>query len=397
MTANPDFPIDRVRAETPACESLLHFNNAGASLQPLAVSEVIREYLALEQQIGGYEAHALKNDDIANFYEAFAKLLGTRAHEIAYVENATRAWDMAFYSLPLKEGDRVLTHASEYASNYLAFMQLEKRRGIDIDIAPSDGSGQVDVDALERTVTPRTKVVAITHVPSQGGLINPAADVGRVAREHDLIYLLDACQSVGQLRVDASEIGCHLLSGTGRKFLRGPRGTGFLYVSDEILDRLDPPFIDLHSAEWTSAHRFEYAPGARRFENWESFVAGKIGLGVAVDYAMEIGLDAIEQRVSGLAESLRDQLSEIDGIEVRDQGEKRSGIVTFTTEREAPRDLVARLRRQRINISSTPRTYAQLDLGERGLEAVARASLHYFNTDDEIARFCRAVAGSEAE
>ena len=391
MTAIPEMPIDRVRAETPACESLLHFNNAGASLQPLAVSEAVRDYLELEQQIGGYEAHALKADDIAHFHDAFAKLLGTRSHEIAYVENATRAWDMAFYSLPLNEGDRVLTHASEYASNYLAFMQLEKRLGIDIDVAPSDGSGQIDVDALDKAVTPRTKVIAITHVPSQGGLINPAVEVGRVAREHGLIYLLDACQSVGQLKVDVNEIGCHMLSGTGRKFLRGPRGTGFLYVSDEILDRLDPPFIDLHSAEWTSAHRFEYAPGAQRFENWECFVAGKIGLATAVDYAMEIGLDAIEARVSALAESLRERLSAIDGVRVRDLGEKRSGIVTFTTQREAAADLATRLRQQRINISSTPRTYAQLDLGERGIEAVARASVHYFNTDDEIARFCAAV------
>ncbi len=397
MSSNSNFPIDRVRAETPACESLLHFNNAGASLQPLSVIDSVRNYLELEQQIGGYEAHALKADDIAHFHDAFASLLGAKPHEIAYVENATRGWDMAFYALPLEEGDRVLTHESEYVSNYLAFLQLEKRRGIVIDVVPSDESGQIDIDALAKAVTPRTRVVAITHVPSQGGLVNPAAEVGRVASEHGLIYLLDACQSVGQLQVDVGEIGCHLLSGTGRKFLRGPRGTGFLYVSDEILDQLDPPFIDLHSAEWSAANRFEYAPGARRFESWECFVAGKIGLGVAVDYAMDIGLDAIERRVIALADTLRDQLSTIDGVTVQDQGQKRSGIVTFTTEREAPGDLVVRLRQQRINISSTPKTYAQLDLGGRGLEAVARASVHYFNTDDEIERFCAAVSDSQTE
>lgn len=393
--ADSDFPIERVRAETPACASLLHFNNAGASLQPLRVSEAVREYLELEQSIGGYEANALRAEAIARFHEAFAELLGAKPREIAYVENATRAWDMAFYSLPLQEGDRVVTHASEYASNYLAFMQLERRRGIVVDVVPSDDSGQIDVDALAGAVTPRTKVVAITHVPSQGGLVNPAAAVGKIAREHGLIYLLDACQSVGQLNVDVREIGCHLLSGTGRKFLRGPRGTGFLYVSDEILNDLDPPFIDLHSAEWTAADRFEYAPGARRFENWECFVAGKIGLATAVDYAMELGLDRIEARVSGLAEVLRAKLESYPGIEVQDQGRTRSGIVTFTSERAEPAELVARLRLQRINISSTPRTYAQLDLGERGLDAVARASIHYFNTQDEVERFCAAVAGGE--
>lgn len=392
MKGDTGFPLERVRAETPACDSLIHFNNAGASLQPKPVSDAVRSYLSLEQEIGGYEAAAAEADRIAHFYDAFAGLLGAKPHEVAYVENATRAWDMAFYSLPLEAGDRILTHASEYASNYLAFLQLARRRGIVIDLVPSDASGQIDVGALAEAIQPRTRAIAITHVPSQGGLVNPAAEVGRVAREHGLFYLLDACQSVGQLPIDVGVIGCDLLSGTGRKFLRGPRGTGFLYVSDGILEQLDPPFIDLRSAEWTAPGRFEFAAGALRFENWECFVAGKIGLATAVDYAMEIGLDAIGERVSRLAESLRERLAAIPGITVHDQGIRRSGIVTFLKRSEAPEEMAKRLRDQRMNLSVTPRTYAQLDLGERGLAAVARASVHYYNTDGEIERFCEAVA-----
>jgi cysteine desulfurase/selenocysteine lyase len=294
---------------------------------------------------------------------------------------------MAFYAMPLAAGDRIIVHASEYASSYLAFLQLAKRRGIGIDVAPSDASGQIDVEALPSLVGPATKMINLVHVPTQGGLINPAEAVGSFARDHGLVYFLDACQSVGQLDVNVGRIGCHVLSGTGRKFLRGPRGTGFLYVSDEIVGDLDPPFIDMRAATWTAESEYELKPDARRFENWESFVAGRIGLAAAVDYALAIGLDAIEERVIALAARLRDALAAIDGVEVLDQGERRGAIVTFRKATESATGLAARLRGQAVNISVTDTASARLDLGARGLDEIARASIHYFNTGDEIERF----------
>ena len=387
-----DDRIARLRADTPSCATRIHFNNAGASPMPTPVYEAVTGHLALECEVGGYEAEARAGPAIERMYGALAELLRVHPHEIAYVENATRAWDMAFYALPLAEGDRIVTHASEYASNYLAFLQIAKRLGIEIDVAPSDASGQIDVDALSGVIGPRTRLVAITHVPTQGGLINPAAEVGQVARDHGLIYLLDACQSAGQIDLDVGAIGCHILSGTGRKFLRGPRGTGFLYVSDEVVDRLEPPFVDLHAATWTDDDGYELAPGARRFENWESYVAGRVGLAAAVDYALNLGLPAIEARITALADRLRDRLATIAGVTVHDQGVRRCGIVTFTKDGEPPERLARRLAGHDMSISVSSAPYARLDLGARGLPSIARASVHCFNTEAETERFCELVA-----
>lgn len=358
---------------------------------PRPVFDAVQDVLRAENELGGYEAERRAQSDLAAFYTEFAALLNASPDEIAYVENATRAWDMAFYSLDLGPGDRVITHGSEYVSNYLALLQQAKRRGFEIDLAPSDASGQIDVAALEALIGPNTKLIAITHVPTQGGLVNPAAQVGVIARKHGIIYMLDACQSVGQMNVDVQQIGCDILSGTGRKFLRGPRGTGFLYIRRTLIDQLDPPFIDLRSATWTGADSYAFAPGAQRFENWESFVAGRVGLMAAVRYARALGLDNIENRVQRLGQSLRDSLSQIDGVTVHDLGRSKCGIVTFAKTGMLPQEIAAKLRWLKINVSVSAVSSARLDFEPRGLSALTRASVHYFNTDEEIAQFCHAV------
>jgi cysteine desulfurase / selenocysteine lyase len=384
--------IRRLRAETPGCEHVLHFNNAGASLMPVPVIEAMNAVLQDEVQVGGYEAERRASDQLAAFYTEFAALLQVEPSEVAYVENATRAWDMAFYGLKLEPGDRILTHGSEYVSNYLAMLHQAKRRQLEIDVVPSDASGQIDCEALEKRITPRTRLIAITHVPTQGGLVNPAEEVGRIARKHGLIYMLDACQSVGQIEVDVRRIGCHVLSGTGRKFLRGPRGTGFLYVANDIIDRIDPPFIDLRAATWTEPDRYVLAPGAKRFENWESNVAGRAGLAAAVRYARAVGMDRIAGRVAFLAEALRERLAEVKGVTLHDLGSRKSGIVTFRKGDLDPTQMAAQLREVGINVSVSALAYARLDLGARGLPSLLRASVHYFNTEAEIDTFATAVA-----
>jgi cysteine desulfurase/selenocysteine lyase len=385
--------VQRARRETPGCENVLHFNNAGAALMPQPVLHATIGHLQREALIGGYEAAAQAHEAVEHVYDAAAILLGCHRDEIAIVENATRAWDMAFYAMPFGPGDRILTAVAEYASNYIAFLQVARKTGAVVEVIPNDESGQISIDALRQAIDDRVKLIAITHIPTNGGLVNPAAAVGKVAREAGVLYILDACQSVGQMPIDVETIGCDMLSATGRKFLRGPRGTGFLYVRRAILERLEPPFLDLHAAQWVARDRFEIRPDARRFENWETYYAGKIGLGVAIDYALQWGLGAIWARVSRLAEALRQRLSTVPDATVRDQGIERCGIVSFDITDNDADAVQRRLAAERINVSVSRLPSTLLDMEARGLRDLVRASIHYYNTEEEIERFC-SVLGS---
>src|SRR6266702_5078886 len=380
--------LQRARRETPGCENVLHFNNAGASLMPQSVLDATIAHLQLEAQIGGYEAAELSHSAVEHMYDAAATLIGCSRDEIAFIENATRAWDMGFYSIPLGPGDRILTAMAEYASNYIAFLQVAQKTGAIVDVIPDDEHGQISLDALRNAIDDRVKLIAITHIPTNGGLVNPVAAVGKVAREAGILYLVDACQSVGQMPIDVNLIGCDMLSATGRKYLRGPRGTGFLYARQSVLERLEPPFLDLHAATWTARDRYEMLPNARRFENWETNYAGKIGLGVAIDYAMQWDLDITWRRVKTLAYNLRARLSTLPGVIVRDRGVTQCGIVTFTVDGKDPEEIKQRLAQHAINVTVSERSSTLLDMEERGLDRLVRASVHYYNSEEEIERFC---------
>src|SRR4029434_9650678 len=384
--------VGRARRETPGCQTVLHLNNAGAALMPQPVLHAVVGHVEREALVGGYEAAEQAHAAVEHVYDAAATLLGCQRDEIAFVENATRAWDMAFYAVPLGPGDRILTAMAEYASNYLAFLQVARKTGATLEVIPNDAHGQISVAALRQAIDEHVKLIAITHVPTNSGLVNPAAAVGEVARQAGVLYLLDACQSVGQMPMNVDALGCDMLSTTGRKYLRGPRGTGLLYVRRSVLERLEPPFVDLHAAEWVARDRLVLRPDARRFENWETNYAGKVGLGVAIDYALSWGLDHIWARITALASILREGLNTLPGVTVRDPGAERCGIVSFTVDGHEADEIRQTLARQHINVTVSRLTSTRLDMEARGLTSVVRASVHYYNSEAEIDCFCETLA-----
>jgi selenocysteine lyase/cysteine desulfurase len=387
------FDVDRARALTPGCAHVLHLNHAGASLAPQPVLDAVIGHLRLEARIGGYEAYDAVQDRLEAVYASIAALLGGHADDVALVGSATTAWDAAVLALPIAAGEHVVCARSEYGSNAIVLLQLAERTGCRIVVVDDDEHGQVDLDALDRALRSGPVAFAsLVHVPTGNGLVNPAEEVGRRCRAAGVPLVLDACQSVGQLPVDVEALGCSILTASGRKYLRGPRGTGFLWVDPELVERLRPLALDMRGADWAAPDRYEIREGVRRFEQYEADYAGRLGLGAAVDHALGWGIEAIAERVTALGEGLRDRLRALPGVAVHDTGARRSGITTSSVAGVPAVEVADRLRAQGINVSVSVPSFAQHDLPHRGLGDVVRASVHYTTTDDELDRAAAAIA-----
>jgi selenocysteine lyase/cysteine desulfurase len=366
----------------------IHLNNAGASLMPPPVVDAIRDHIELEARLGGYEAHDARADAIDDAYRQVETLLGAPPGTIAFQENATVAFSQALSSIPLRDGDLILTTRNDYVSNQVMYLSLQERFNVRIEHAPDAPAGGVDASAMAELVhRRRPRIVAMSHIPTSSGLVQDAAPVARACRDRGIPFILDACQSVGQMPVDVAAIPCTFLAATSRKFLRGPRGSGFLYVSPEALDRgWTPLFPDLRGADWIEADLFQPAPDARRFENWEFAWALVLGTGAAAAYALDYGLDRIRDEAWSRAAELRERLSELDRVRILDRGETLCAIVTVEVEGAEPARLVEELRRRGVHTSWVHRSSAVLDFDDKGIEAALRLSPHYFTTTDEIER-----------
>lgn len=384
---------EKWRADTPGVAHRIHLNNAGASLMPLPVIQAVTGHLDLESRIGGYEAADEAADSIAAAYRAVARLVGAEPRNIAVVENATVAFSQALASFDFRHGDVILTSQNDYISNQLMYLSLARRAGVRVVRAEERPEGGVDPESVKRLLGPNVKLVALTWVPTNSGLVQPVEQVGAICADARVPYLIDACQAVGQIPIDARRLQCDFLSATARKFLRGPRGVGFLYVSDHALSRgVHPLLVDMRGANWVEADRFELVDDARRFENWEFAYALLLGMGAAARYALEIGVDAAGQRARKLAALCREKLSAVPGLRVLDRGLELCAIVTVEVRGRHATDLVTALRRRSINTSSSLRGYAVLDMDRKGAASAVRISPHYFNNDSEIDAAVAALA-----
>lgn len=373
------------RADTPGCARVAHLNNAGSSLPPAPVTQAAIDYLSQEALLGGYELAARQADAIAGFYSAVARLIGARPHQIAFAGSATDAYNRALSAILLRAGDVIVTTPDDYVSNQIAFLQC-RQKGVKIVRAKTLPEGGVDPEDVRRLIREeRPALVAVTHVPTNSGLVQPIAEIGAHCRAAGVLYLVDACQSAGQLPLDVEAIGCDFLSATFRKFLRGPRGAGFLYVSDRVLETaLAPGFLDLHSAQWTAPDIFEPAPDARRFELWERNYALVLAARAAAEYALGVGIPVIADHVRSLADYARQALATLPGAQVLDRGGELCGIVTAHFPNANPDALLEALRLQGIHTSVSTAGSARIDFAEKGVAWALRVSPHYYNTAEEI-------------
>lgn len=387
--------IQTLRNDTPGCSLHTHLNNAGASLPPLPVSKVVQDYLTEESLHGGYEVAAKHAANIAGFYDATAHLLNTQPRNIAFASSATDAYFRALSSIPFEPGDVLLTTDDDYVSNQIAFLFLQKRFKVKLLRAEKLPEGGVDPQSMEELMEKhQPKLVAVAHVPTNSGLVQDVEAIGQLCRDRDIWYLVDACQSAGQIPLDMTKIGCDFLAATMRKWLRGPRGAGFLYVSDLALGAdFEPIFPDMAGGVWTSPDKYEQEPSAKRYEQWEKNYALVLGSKRAIEYATALGLDAIETQVTGLADYTRAQLSALPGVRVLDQGARKCGIVTAHFKGKTPGEIKKALDDANIHAGIGMTMNAQIDFTEKGVYWALRLSPHYYNTKNEIDRAIEVLSG----
>jgi selenocysteine lyase/cysteine desulfurase len=360
---------------------------------PEPVLRAVQDHLDLEARIGGYEAAAARGDAIEGTYTAMAELLGAEAGQVAFTDSATTSFSTALSAVPFKPGDVLVTTRDDYASNQIMYLALKARLGIEVVRAPDTPEGGVDVLQMAEIIhRRRPRLVAVTHIPTNSGLVQPVAAIGRECRDRDILYLVDACQSVGQLPLDMEAIGCDFLTGTSRKFVRGPRGMGFLALSQKVLDRgLEPLFIDMRGADWVDDDMYQPAFDAQRFESWEFSYANLLGIGEAARYALTLGVDRTWARARALARHARQRLASLPGARVLDRGEELCAIVTVAIEGRDPPEIVHALREKGINTSALDRASGVIDFDEKGVEGALRVSPHYYNTEDEIEALVEAL------
>jgi cysteine desulfurase/selenocysteine lyase len=376
--------IEKLRADTPGTQAVIHFNNAGCSLPVKETIDIITEYLQLEATLGGYEVKNKYENIINDFYSEAAELINAGKDEIAIVSNASDGVNKILHSIQWKAGDVLLTTEVEYGNCYLNYLKLKEEKGIIVKIVPSDHDGNILLKKMEEMISSKVKLIAVTHIPTNSGLIMPAEKIGNIAKKHNILFLLDACQSVGHIPVDVKKIQCDFLSTTSRKYLRGPRGMGFIYARKEILEKLKPSTLDMVTAHWKDADNYAWDCNIKIFEQWEKSYALLLGFSKALSYLNNLGVENTWKRIQYLSTYLRSQLEQTGGIEVTDIGKEQCGIVTFSVAGIDSEKLVNALLKHGINLSTSLRFSTVLDMDKRGLTGVCRASIHYFNTKEEI-------------
>ncbi|MFZ6779849.1 aminotransferase class V-fold PLP-dependent enzyme [Undibacterium sp. Ji83W] len=384
--------LAQLRAQTPGIDRGTHLNHAGASLLPQAALQAIHAHLDLEAQVGPMEAALLVADRLQALREDAATLINANCDEIALMNSGSSAFGNVFAAMPrLRQGDRILVGRQEWGGNLANYQRAAQLAGARVETIPCHADGSVDANALTQMIDKHVRLISLTWLPANSGLINDAAAVGEVAAAAGVSYIIDAGQALGQVPVDVKALQCDVLKSAGRKHLRGPRGTALLYVRKSFLDKLEPAWVDVSSAP-IAEDEVHLRNDARRFETSEAAVALQLGLAKSVKLALNMGVANLGAVSAALAKACRERLASIPAISLHDLGEgEQSGIVSFNLRGHDAMALKNTLAQQRIYIGANGVPYTPLDMQARGLHSIARASFSYLNTEDDVEILARAL------
>ncbi|MBO6503946.1 MAG: aminotransferase class V-fold PLP-dependent enzyme [Kordiimonadaceae bacterium] len=386
-----DKDLSRVREQTPGVSGRIHLDNCGSALMAQPVIDEISAVFQREIAVGGYVAQEQQADKLSSSYNLLAELFDGHADDFAFVGSAVDGWTKAFYSVPFEPGDNIVTAYNEYCSNYVAYLQVAKLRGVEIRVARQADAGGIDLNHLNELVDSRTRLISISHMPSSSGEINQVQDVGLIAREKGVLYQLDACQSAGHIPVSIADIGCDIMTGTSRKFLRGPRGIGFLYVNEKARSLMEPVVLTNQSAEWSAQDAYSLRQDTKVFEAWERSVTNQLGFAVAIQYLLDLGVEKATNQIANNATYLRKQLPNVKGVRVECPPNAVSAIITLNKDGLTPSDIKSRLEKQAIGVQVASVVHTRLDLEARGIESAVRVSPHYYTSQSDMDGFLNAL------
>ncbi|MBA5777328.1 aminotransferase class V-fold PLP-dependent enzyme [Stappia sp. F7233] len=383
-----------MRQGIPHVDDFIHLNNAAGSLADQRVHDAIKAHLELEARSGSTEAMNAVSSKLEQLYSAVAAFVGGTADQMLVADSHTNAWQRPFLAVDLKPGDVVLVGSSEWGGNLSMIHHTCRRTGASYKVVPDDASGRMDLRTFESALKDkRVKLVCTTWVAATSGQVNPVEEIGELMRQTEALHFVDGAQAIGQFPVDIRNLNCDLLTVSARKFVRGPRGTGFAWISKRFLNEYKPLGVDQFAAPWEND-----APhlrgDARRFETGESNYAARLGLLSALELILTRDISADFTVIKELAAQARARLSSTEGITVLEGNEGSCGLVTFLADGVAPAKIAADLRQSRINISAPTTRYGPLYMAARGWNAINRLSPHAFNTADEIDKACDAIATS---
>lgn len=383
--------IEKLRRETPGAKYVTHFDNAGAALPCHDTVQVVTNYINKEARTGGYAMQFANEASFQKFYSNAAQLINCRPDEISLTIGASDAQAKILYSFPFKRGDVVVTTEIEYSNNFMNLLNLKKQKGIKIRVIKNEKDCSFDLEKFENAIDDKVKLIAATHIPTSSGQIAPVEAIGKIAKKYKIPYLLDACQSIGHCPVDVQKIGCDFATATSRKYLRGPRGLGFLFVKKSAMQMLTPPTVESWFATWQSKTAYEVERTNKMFEGFEKPYSNIVGLATAIDYQNQLGIEATWERIQMLSKLLRLKLNSLKSVKIVDPKVNLSGIVTFVKKGVDCEKIHQNLAAQKINVSVTRPFSSLIDMKKRKLNEAIRASVHYYNTKEEIDKLVEAI------